>query len=335
MKKFIQFMELFIVVILMASCGSKFVWPNGKLANMIPQIEGVQGEVGYENLDSLYITLEGIGESQYLEYIQECKNRGFYIEATEGSDGFTAFDENGYKIDLSYFSLGSMWINVDAPISMNTFSWPNSNIAQLLPVPISNYGKIEQESDSGFVIFVGNTTKDEYNDYVNAVYEKGFVEDYNKGEDYFYADNSNGYSVSLKYEGFNTMFISIDEPDTENDEYEFEEAENIIEGNEDVDEFENNAELIADMRPEFKEALDSYEEFFDDYCEFMKKYADNPTDLGLLTDYTKFMKQYTETMSKLEALDDGEMNNTETKYYVEVTGRITQKLLDVSTSMEQ
>ncbi len=91
--------------------------------------------------------------------------------------------------------------------------------------------------------------------------------------------------------------------------------------------------LVDGMRPEFKDALDSYEDFFEEYCSFMKKFAENPTDSELLTDYAKYMSQYSEMMSKLEQLDDGEMNEAETSYYIEVSGRITQMLLEVSSSI--
>lgn len=88
--------------------------------------------------------------------------------------------------------------------------------------------------------------------------------------------------------------------------------------------------LVDGMRPEFKEAIDSYEAFFDEYCEFMKKYNESPDDLTLLTQYAEYIAQYTDTMSKMEALDDGEMNDAETKYYIEVTSRINQKLLEIA-----
>lgn len=91
-------------------------------------------------------------------------------------------------------------------------------------------------------------------------------------------------------------------------------------------------ELVDGMRPAFKETLDSYEAFFDEYCEFMKKYMADPSDLSLLQDYSSFMQQYEETMSKMDALDDGQMNDAETQYYIEVTTRISQKLLEVSTT---
>lgn len=103
------------------------------------------------------------------------------------------------------------------------------------------------------------------------------------------------------------------------------------EPSENSSEAETPAENLVDgMRPEFKEAIDSYEAFFDEYCEFMKKYNESPDDLTLLAQYAEYIAQYTDTMSKMEALDDGEMNDAETKYYIEVTSRINQKLLEIA-----
>ncbi len=88
--------------------------------------------------------------------------------------------------------------------------------------------------------------------------------------------------------------------------------------------------LVDGMRPEFKEALDSYEDFFDEYCDFMKKFNESPNDLSLLGEYTEYLTQYSETMEKMGELDDGEMNDAELKYYLEVTTRINQKLIDAA-----
>lgn len=85
-----------------------------------------------------------------------------------------------------------------------------------------------------------------------------------------------------------------------------------------------------EIRPEIKEALDSYEEFFDDYCSFMKKYKDNPADLGLIADYAGYISKYADFTSKISALDDGTLNDAELKYYLEVTGRVSKKLIDAA-----
>lgn len=84
------------------------------------------------------------------------------------------------------------------------------------------------------------------------------------------------------------------------------------------------------MRPEFKQAMDSYEEFMNEYCEFMKKYDESDgTDVGLLADYTSYMSKYADMVEDFEAWDDGEMNTAETAYYLDVQTRINKKLLEV------
>ena len=92
----------------------------------------------------------------------------------------------------------------------------------------------------------------------------------------------------------------------------------------------DNEELVNGMRKEFKEAMDSYEAFFDEYCNFIKTYATSDNPLALMNDYLKFMEKYEETMSKLDEIDEEELNDAELKYYTEVMMRINQKLYDAA-----
>ena len=64
----------------------------------------------------------------------------------------------------------------------------------------------------GFVIYLGNTTKDDFLEYADACYDAGFTVDYQRGDTYFRADDKDGYHVNVQYEGNNIMFIRIDEP---------------------------------------------------------------------------------------------------------------------------
>lgn len=90
---------------------------------------------------------------------------------------------------------------------------------------------------------------------------------------------------------------------------------------------DNSSEI---MRPEFKEAMDSYEEFMNSYCDFMKKYANSDgTDVNMLTEYTEYMGKYSQVVEDFEKWDDGEMNDVETAYYIEVQARVSKKLLEV------
>lgn len=95
------------------------------------------------------------------------------------------------------------------------------------------------------------------------------------------------------------------------------------------------AEAVSDsgtVRPEFKSAMDSYEAFIDEYCAFMKKYSENPSDLGLLADYAGYVKKYADAVKNFEALDNDEMNAAEAAYYIEVSTRVSKKLLDAAIS---
>ena len=91
-----------------------------------------------------------------------------------------------------------------------------------------------------------------------------------------------------------------------------------------------NEELVDGMRPEFKEAMDSYEAFYDEYCDIMKKYTENPSDMELLTSYADMLTKATEMSEKFEAWEENALNDTELKYYLDVNNRVTKKLLDVS-----
>ena len=83
------------------------------------------------------------------------------------------------------------------------------------------------------------------------------------------------------------------------------------------------------IRPEFKEAMDSFEAFFDEYVAFMKAYMDSNDPLGMMEEYTSMMQQYVETMGELEDIDEEELSEEEALYYAEVVLRINQKLLEV------
>ena len=78
-----------------------------------------------------------------------------------------------------------------------------------------------------------------------------------------------------------------------------------------------------------KEALDSYETFMDEYVAFMNRFetAEGDELFGLLTDYYAMLLRYEEMGDKLEALEEEDLNQAELAYYLEVTNRVTQKLL--------
>ena len=86
-------------------------------------------------------------------------------------------------------------------------------------------------------------------------------------------------------------------------------------------------ELVDGMRPEFKKAMDSYEDFYDEYCNMLKKYNNNPTDTEIMSSYTKLLEKQAKVDEDFKKWD-GDMNDAEFKYYMEVYNRVMKKLTD-------
>lgn len=100
------------------------------------------------------------------------------------------------------------------------FTWPKSEIAKLIPEPESHIGHIEWEAEYGFVIYVAETDQQAFAKYVDACWDRGFNVDYRRDDTYFYADNADGYHVSLRLDDNDVMFIRLDNPDKEESEAE-------------------------------------------------------------------------------------------------------------------
>lgn len=360
--------------------------------------------------------------------------------------------------------------------SFSEFSWPRSDIAALIPVPESNIGRIDWEASYGFVVYVSETSKEDYSAYVDGCWDRGFTINYSKGDNYFWADNVDGYKVTVRFEKNDVMFIRMDEPEegpssdspntgartesgfdpttnqtitfwgiefsfpayfdvrdedsTEETIHYYPEEESyyatllfeaedaggmtldkfnagksgltdvVLEGklsytteirseettvaglpgwrvsyrdteipstvnycimlNPDsdkliiiylvfddkdqsnydyLDDYQkmlsaakavspsvSNGTPVSGIRPEFKEAMESYEAFFDEYAAFMKKYANSDNQAGLLSDYLDYMSKYTDAMTKMDAIGEEEMSDEELMLYADTMNRITASI---------
>ena len=87
-----------------------------------------------------------------------------------------------------------------------------------------------------------------------------------------------------------------------------------------------------EIRPEVKEFLDAYEACMDEYVDFMRKYmnADAASMVSMMGDYYSILSRYTEFAEKIDAYDENDLTNAELAYYLEVTSRVSQKLLTVA-----
>ena len=89
------------------------------------------------------------------------------------------------------------------------------------------------------------------------------------------------------------------------------------------------AEPVAEPTPEPQDAVSENEIRPED---FIQKYmnADPPSMVSMMGDYYSILARYTEFAEKIDAFDESELTNAELAYYLEVTNRVSQKLLRVA-----
>lgn len=215
-------------------------------------------------------------------------------------------------------------------------SWPTSAIAQLLPVPEDlRNGVISSDREDYLSVYLGKMSKDDYQSYVEQCKETGFTVDYSSSDYYYFANNSEGYRVSVDYDTDRRMMdITISAPieTTPTPEATPEPTETI----ETTEESAADDTSSEEVDPDFKATMDSYETTINNYCDFMIEYNNaGPEDTAsMLADYTSYLQQYTETIDGLNSIDQDSLSAADLAYYIEVNGRISQRLLEVGQSLE-
>lgn len=192
----------------------KIKWDDMILSEQLPEPPKNKGEIHENTAEKLWVDINKISDKQYNDYTEACKAKGFTVDPESDSTSYGAYNSEGYKLSLSHYgSEDEMKIELEKPIEMSSITWPTSKAGKQLPAPKSTKGKFTHENDDGFNVYIGNTSKDDYNSYVKACSDKGFTVNYEKGDSFYNANNSAGWHVSIKYEGNNIMSIDIDAPD--------------------------------------------------------------------------------------------------------------------------
>ena len=184
--------------------------PETELSIVMPKIDGGKGEIVTNNSEYFTVEYYGISDADFEHYKNLCKEKGFVIDVQSDSSLFDAFNNDGYNIRVTHYD-SEMHVHITDDMEMSTIVWPTSDIAKQLPVPKSDYGNLYSSSDSCIIVYIGNTTIEDFNSYVYECMKKGFEKDVSHTDYHFHADNKAGYNVTVEYRGFNTMFIRIDD----------------------------------------------------------------------------------------------------------------------------
>lgn len=337
---FIVIAVLIVISIIGMNMGNKddVKWSSIQLGEHLPEPKKGTIRMGSDLDDYLSLTLKNVSNDYYEEYRDICIEKGYVVESEKSGNRYEAFNNEGYELNLAYYSSSKeISIILQAPEKMSEFNFPSNGIGALLPKTKSTIGKVTSDTSNTFRVKVGNTTINDYNEYVKSCEENGFNVDYHKNEKSYSAKNSDGYRLNLQYLGANVVDILIQVPENQTTSTETPKEETkptpteTQKPTESTTTNNNGNNSSSGLSPEFKKAMDSYESFMDEYIAFMKKYSDsNGTDMSLISDYSKYVSKYAEVCKDFEKWNSKDMSKEEASYYLEVQTRVNQKLLEIS-----
>ena len=210
-KKAAVLIALVLVLAMLTGCVGleRQSWPQTGLAQMLPEPK-FRLKSYYDSSDRISAEFDKVSDERFREYVNACRELGFTVEVQESSEYYNAFNDSGYHLELDrYGGKYSMNLYFTAPMQMGQFRWPDTEAGRMVPATPSTYGTVEWEYDDSFSIYVGNMTREDFLEYVDACRAAGFSADFRKDADYFYAENEEGFTLSVGYEGFNTICICL------------------------------------------------------------------------------------------------------------------------------
>lgn len=93
-----------------------------------------------------------VSYNEFDYYVSSCIEKGFNIEATQETNEYTAFNNEGYYLKVSYRN-GEMDIRLRAPLRGDPdFSWPTIGLATKIPEFIDKTGTIEINNEEKFEV---------------------------------------------------------------------------------------------------------------------------------------------------------------------------------------
>lgn len=318
---------LLVVVSRFMSCGSdkpeRIDWPSSGLAKMLPEPSNPRGSIIINSDTELSISLEDMSDGDRTTYIDACKEKGFTTDAVNETSSYTAYNKDGYKLDLTFIGEGNLNIRLDAPIEMAQLSWPTSGPGAQLPAPTSLTGKVDTDSASMYAVYVGEMDKDAFTAYANQCRQAGFDVDYQMLDALFSAKNAAGYEARISYEGNKTVRIQVRAP----------------EGGAVQDQGASSATPEPDANASsgfttdsvaFRQTVDAYESFMNEYVDFMVKYQSSGDVVGMAKDYATMTARYADMSEQMDSIDENSLSAEDAAYLLDAQNRVNARLLELS-----
>lgn len=210
---------LVAIVLSISLCGaSRYDWDEVLLKSVLPEPSSANGDLQLNTADGLYLIVCQTSFSEYNTYVDSCIDKGFTCVVESSSSSYRAFNKEGYELKLDYFEYDkAIHLSLDSRVS-GAIKWSTREPALLLPVPSSNVGSIVNDHDEHYEVYVGNTSKAEFDVYISDCEARGFNQNVQRQDNSFYAQNEVGYELLVEYYACDLIYIDLDVPRESTDE---------------------------------------------------------------------------------------------------------------------
>ena len=185
------------------SVGSKTAkWPATGLGSELPVMPGNLDYV-YSNKNSFNADSKGTTATDFVTYMNACKEAGYNIDTEETADSFIGYDKDDNKLELKYRDYSNkLEVNVEKAIVMSDFEWYTQGLAGEIPNPEAEkmcLKTLKNDNYPRFEIYVGDLTQEEFGAYMNKCVAEGFEKTENSdGSFNFKKEISSGKSTGGK-----------------------------------------------------------------------------------------------------------------------------------------
>ena len=216
---------------------------------------------------------------------------------------------------------------------VHQLNWPDSGLAAMLPEPGTDKGEVSMDSADYLSVDLEQRSEEDFNKYVEACKEKGFTVDYSSSSSSYYADNEDGYHLSLFYaESRDEISIQLSTPSEEEPEEAAPEETTPEQDTmpEESPQAEPETDGAASASSDYRAMVDEWEAFMNKYCDFMETYnGDSGNVVSMALDYADMMSQYSDWAEKMDAVDDSALSADDVQYYIDAQARINKRLLEI------
>lgn len=185
-------------------------WDKHSISSVLPAPKSMVGAYNYEREEEVEVVVSNISRADYDEYMNSCIDYGFNVDSEKKETSYESYDKNGNRIFLTHESGNNeMTITLYFPMEFKETNWPIVGVGTLAPLPESL--SLHVANDYGWVysVYIENTTKEEYEAYVQKCIDAGFSEDVSNYGDSVWADYSDDININIEYKGFNIMYVSV------------------------------------------------------------------------------------------------------------------------------